>query len=164
MLERLLGSGWGSITIELPVEPFTFGETVEGAISLMAKQDIGPGFLTMALICNERQSRVVPVKRGRGISASNQRSRREIWRNEVDVDEGLVVEEGATITMPWSLDVPENDPSSSGPADIPDWAKGTLAVLDNLTMSDRFLVYRLEARFAHDAGFTIRRNLNIHIL
>lgn len=70
MLERFIGGGFGTITIELAVAPLEFGDTAEGVVTLEAKQSIGPGLLTIALVCQERQSRVVPVKNGRRIGAS----------------------------------------------------------------------------------------------
>lgn len=164
MLERLSGSGWGSIDIDLPVEPIRFSETIEGSLTLKAKRDIGPGLLTMALVCHERQSRVVPVKNGRSVRPSRQANQREVWRNETILDEQMTLEESAEISIPWSLDVPTEDMRSSAPSDLPDWAKGTLAVLNNLTMANQYLTYRLEGRFKHEAGFTLRRNLEVHVL
>lgn len=70
---------------------------------------------------------------------------------------------GAVLTAPWSLDVPKQDLQTAGPADLPDWAKGTLAVLNNLTMAERYLSYELKARFEHPDGFALRRNLDVHI-
>ena len=163
MLERLSGSGWGSIDIDLPVEPIRFGETVEGSMTLKAKRDLGPGLLTMALVCHERQSRVVPVKNGRRVGASRQANQREVWRNETVLEEQLELEESSEISIPWTLDVPTEDLSSSAPSDLPDWAKGTLAVLNNLTMANQYLTYQLEGRFKHEAGFTLRRNLEVHV-
>lgn len=163
MFERIVGNGWGAVTLSPSSRSIDFGGPIDGLVEVEAKRDLGPGELTVALTCSETRSRVVPSRRSNGISFSRQKNSSVVWRNDVVVDAALVLAEGSTISLPWTLNAAAGDPAERPSLDLPEWASGAIGVIDTITFADRKLQWRLEARFAHAEGFTLRHNVEVWV-
>jgi len=82
----------------------------------------------------------------------------EVWRTESEIETDLHLVGGEEFTAPFALALPSPNPVE--PEDtLPDWARGTIAVINTVTFRRSDLQWQLRARLRHAAGFDLKHHL-----
>lgn len=158
MFERVVGSGWGAVDLSSPSIAYELGSIVSGTVTVRAKRDLGPGHLSVALVCVQRDARTLPPVLSKRIT--RERSTTEIWRTTTDLDTDLHIAAGDQIEHPFELQLPKRDDADPNDG-IPEWARGTIAVLNTVTFARSSMQWHLRAKFHHPDGFDLRRNRSV---
>lgn len=158
MFERVVGAGWGSVGLESPSIAYELGSVVEGRVTVEAKRDMGPGHLSVALVCVQRDVRTLPPMLSKRITRES--STMEIWRSTADVDADMHLAAGDQVEHGFAIQLPQRE--DEDPLDgVPEWARGTIAVLNAVTFSRSALHWQLRAKFHHPDGFDLRHNRSV---
>ncbi len=158
MLERIVGAGWGALDLSAPSIAFELGSLVEGTVAVHAKQQLGPGRLTVSIVCVRRDARSLPPVIGKRITRESTAT--EVWRSVLDIDTDVTLDAGDRVEYPFEIRLPERDDSDPQHG-VPQWARGTIAVVNTITFARSSLHWQLRAKFHHPDGFDLRRNQSI---
>lgn len=164
MFEKFIGHGWGSIDLDFENVGFALGETIDGHLTIKAKRQMGPCRLRTAIVCQEKAARVVPTRVSRrGARVQRQSTSQELWRAEYLVDADFDLTAGEVARYPIRVRLPPalNEGKSE---DLPDWAKGAIALLNTVTFTSASISWEVRAKLDHPGGFALRHRVPVSVL
>lgn len=126
----------GSIKVTLPVTTFNPGDTIKGSFELVAKKPISGKRLVVSLIGTRHERR-------RDKEGKTQSHSREIYRQEVVVEEAREYPAGHNETYSFELPIPDSNQNNSGTNEM----MQTIATAANFLTNRRVDIrWRVEAR------------------
>jgi hypothetical protein len=132
----------GSIALQVPNRQLQPGEMADGLVHLTAKRNLGPGSLSVSLVCTEEWREWVTDHDG---DRTRETRRREAYRHDIDLDQQLAMEAGTNQVFPFALQTPQH---RHQPAQQPGSTWGRLVVtLGEMGSRNSEFIWEIESRY-----------------
>ena len=115
----------GGLTLSLGNSHFSPGQDIAGVATVTAKKPMGPGRLFVSLVCTEEWYEWETDADG---DRSRRKKTREVYREDVNLDSSLTMQQNGTHTAPFVLRTPQPQDTVVPDEDLPGWAKALKAV------------------------------------
>lgn len=147
--------GRGSMQLRLSGHSYGPGQVIDGMVQVEAKKDLGPGRVSVSLVCNEEWTDWDTNSDGH--QTRRERSR-EVYRHEVDVMHNLTMGVGDRQVLPFTLPTPAD-------RDQPDSGFGRfMESIGGMFRAGRDYRWYVESRYDMPGlDLKDRRGVNVHI-
>lgn len=136
----------GEVLVHLGPEPARAGHPIRGTLQVNSKRRLGPGRLVASVVCYEEWTEYRTSSRG---GSGRRTKRRDIYREDIGITDGLVVSPGQPSVWPFAIQTPQPQDTirNTPPPGASGFTKALHSLSESLGEPDRDIHWKIEGRF-----------------